>query len=91
MQDTVTVDVLFYQRHPERGWHFKPEAPGCTPDTVNGGMQFIRQLYEKLESKEKSVSRDLTCLECPLLLKLSVNGTMPALLPVLHPLHLSGS
>lgn len=57
MHDTVSVDVLFYQRHPDKGWQFKPEAPGCSPDTVNGGFQFIRQLYEKLDSKEKSVSR----------------------------------
>lgn len=56
MQDSVTMDVLFYQRHPDRGWQFKPEAPGCTSDTVNGGLHFIRELYEKHGSKEKSVS-----------------------------------
>ena len=62
MQGSVTMDVLFYQRHPDRGWQFKPDAPGCTRDTVNGGIQFIRELYERLDSKEKSVSVYLTCV-----------------------------
>ncbi len=56
MQDSVSMDVLFYSRDPDRGWQFKPEAPGCTPDTVNGGMRFIRELYEKENSAEKTVS-----------------------------------
>ncbi len=56
MQDSVSMDVLYYQRHPERGWQFKAEAPGCSPDTVNGGIQFIQELYEKQNSKEKTVS-----------------------------------
>ncbi|KAA6429496.1 MAG: hypothetical protein FRX49_00888 [Trebouxia sp. A1-2] len=55
MQDSVSMDVLFYSRDPDRGWQFKPEAPGCTPDTVNGGMHFIRELYEKENSGEKTV------------------------------------
>lgn len=59
MEDSITMDVLFYQRDPDRGWQFKPEAPGCTPDTATGGMHFIRQLYEKFDSKEKSVSVDV--------------------------------
>ena len=62
MQGSVTMDVLFYQRHPDGGWQFKPDAPGCTRDTVNGGIQFIRELYERLDSKEKSVSVYLTCI-----------------------------
>lgn len=37
-----------------QGWQFKPDEPGCTADTVNG-FTFIRQLYEKVGSKEKSV------------------------------------
>ena len=60
MQDSVSMDVLYYQRDPERGWQFRPEAAGCTPDTVSGGLQFIRELYEKQNSKEKSVSVALT-------------------------------
>lgn len=59
MQDSISMDVLFYQRDPDRGWQFKPEAPGCTPDTASGGIQFMRQLYERFGSKEKSVSVDV--------------------------------
>ena len=55
MQDSISLDVLFYQRHPDRGWQFKPEVQGCTADTANGGLQFIRELYEKHNSEEKSV------------------------------------
>lgn len=55
MEDSVSMDVLFYRRHPDRGWQFQPDTPGCTPDTANGGLQFIRELYEKHNSKEKSV------------------------------------
>ena len=60
MQESISMDVLFYQRHPDRGWQFKPEAQGCTADTANGGLSFIRELYEKHESEEKSVSSSLT-------------------------------
>ena len=56
MQDCVSMDVLFYQRDPDRGWQFKPEAPGSTPDTAAGGIRFIRELYERQDSQEKSVS-----------------------------------
>lgn len=56
MQDSISMDILFYSRDPDRGWQFKPEAPGCTPDTVNGGIRFIRELYEKENSEEKTVS-----------------------------------
>ena len=55
MQDSISMDVLFYQQHPDRGWQFKPEVQGCTADTANGGLQFIRELYEKHNSEEKSV------------------------------------
>lgn len=55
MQDGISMDVLCYQRDPERGWGFKAEAPGCTPDTVNGGIEFIRELYEKQGSKGRTV------------------------------------
>ena len=56
MQDSISMDVLFYQRDPERGWQFKPDEPGCTADTAAGGLQFIRELYERQDSKGKSVS-----------------------------------
>lgn len=56
MQDSISMDVLYYARDPDRGWQFKSEAPGCAPDTVNGGMRFIRELYEKENSDEKTVS-----------------------------------
>lgn len=55
MQDSVSVDVLYYRRDPNRGWQFKPDEPGCTSDTAAGGITFIRELYERGGSKEKSV------------------------------------
>ena len=64
MQDSISMDVLYYQRDPEKGWQFKPDAPGCTPDTVNGGIQFIPELYERLGSKEKTVSEGLPAQLC---------------------------
>ncbi|MBX2802403.1 MAG: glutathione S-transferase C-terminal domain-containing protein [Myxococcales bacterium] len=54
LQDVVSMDVLFYRRDPERGWQFRPEEPGCTPDTVNGA-RFVREIYESVGSAEKSV------------------------------------
>ncbi len=53
LTDVVSMDVLFYRRDPERGWQFKPDEPGCTPDTVFG-YQFLRQIYERVGSTEKS-------------------------------------
>ncbi|MCH9680925.1 MAG: glutathione S-transferase C-terminal domain-containing protein [Deltaproteobacteria bacterium] len=54
LDEVISMDVLFYRRDPERGWQFRPSEPGCTPDTIHG-YTFIRQLYEKLGSTEKSV------------------------------------
>lgn len=54
LESAVSLDVLFYRRDPERGWQFRPEEPGCTPDTVHGA-RFIREIYEREASKEKSV------------------------------------
>jgi hypothetical protein len=35
-------------------WPLRQE-PGCTPDTAAGGISFIRELYERQGSQEKSV------------------------------------
>lgn len=53
LTDVVSMDVLFYRRDPERGWQFKPDEPGCTPDTVFG-YRFLREIYERVDSTEKS-------------------------------------
>lgn len=55
MQDSISTDVLYYRRDPDRGWQFKPDEPGCTADSAAGGIAFIRELYEREESQEKSV------------------------------------
>ncbi len=54
LEGVVSMDVLFYRRDPEQGWQFRPEAPGCTPDTVNGA-RYLREIYEKVGSSERSV------------------------------------
>ncbi|MEO1233964.1 MAG: glutathione S-transferase C-terminal domain-containing protein [Myxococcota bacterium] len=54
LEDAVSMDVLFYRRDPDRGWQFRPEEEGCTPDRVFGA-KFIREIYEREGSKEKSV------------------------------------
>jgi len=54
LEDIISMDVCYYRRHPDKGWTFNPDIPGCTEETVNG-IQFIRELYEALGSKEKSV------------------------------------
>ena len=35
---------------------FFQEEPGCTADTAAGGIRFVRELYERTGSQEKSVS-----------------------------------
>ena len=54
LHDVVSMDTLYYRRDPERGWQFRPDAEGCTPDTVHGN-RFIVELYERLGSAERSV------------------------------------
>ena len=44
------------------------QEPGCTPDTAAGGISFIRELYERQDSQEKSVcfvTSPTTCLTAP--------------------------
>eukprot|EP00271_Cylindrocystis_brebissonii_P008494 TRINITY_DN22864_c0_g1_i1.p1 TRINITY_DN22864_c0_g1~~TRINITY_DN22864_c0_g1_i1.p1 ORF type:complete len:664 (+),score=79.26 TRINITY_DN22864_c0_g1_i1:103-2094(+) len=55
LEETISLDVVSYRRDPQRGWQFKPEIPGCTADTVNGGIGFIGELYQRMGSPEKSV------------------------------------
>ncbi|GAQ81656.1 hypothetical protein KFL_000860280 [Klebsormidium nitens] len=55
LHDVISMDVLFYRRDPDKGWVFNPGEPGCTPDTVAGGIGGIRELYARAGSAEKSV------------------------------------
>ncbi|MEO0592804.1 MAG: glutathione S-transferase C-terminal domain-containing protein [Myxococcota bacterium] len=54
LEAVVSMDVAFYRRDPERGWQFNPEEPGCTNETLYG-YRYVRELYERIESSEKSV------------------------------------
>ncbi len=54
LTDVVSMDVLYWRRDPERGWQFRPDAPGCTPDTLFGS-RYLREIYERVGSREKSV------------------------------------
>jgi glutathionyl-hydroquinone reductase len=47
LEDVITVSVVDPLMGPE-GWHFS-DAPGCTPDTVNG-FEFLRQVYAKADA-----------------------------------------
>lgn len=55
LQNVISRDVVWYRRDPENGWQFNPEEPGCTPDTANGGIKYIVELYKRVDSKERSV------------------------------------
>ena len=43
LEDVISLDIVDFTRE-EEGWRFNPEAPGCTPDTVNG-FKFLRDIY----------------------------------------------
>lgn len=54
LQDVVSMDVLFYRRDPERGWQFRPDEDGCTPDSLFGS-RYVQEIYARVDSKERSV------------------------------------
>lgn len=54
LEDAISMDVAYYRRDPERGWQFRPEEPGCTEDSLFGA-RFVREIYEREGSTEKSV------------------------------------
>ncbi|MEM6273612.1 MAG: glutathione S-transferase C-terminal domain-containing protein [Myxococcota bacterium] len=54
LEAVVSMDVAFYRRDPERGWQFNPDEPGCTNETLYG-YRYVRELYERIGSSEKSV------------------------------------
>jgi putative glutathione S-transferase len=54
LDDVISMDVLYYRRDPDRGWQFRPSEPGCTADTLFG-YQAIRDLYDRVGSRETSV------------------------------------
>jgi glutathionyl-hydroquinone reductase len=54
LQGDISLGVLYYRRNAERGWQFRPDQPGFDADTVNG-VTFIKELYERFDSKEGSV------------------------------------
>ena len=44
LESAVSVDVVDYFKDDSTGWRFNPDAPGATPDTVNG-FGFLREVY----------------------------------------------
>ncbi|MCO4773294.1 MAG: glutathione S-transferase C-terminal domain-containing protein [Deltaproteobacteria bacterium] len=54
LEEVISCDVLWFRRDPDRGWQFRPDEPGCTPDSLYG-MKHVRELYERQGSKETSV------------------------------------
>ncbi len=54
LHDDVSIAWLHFRRHPEQGWQFRPDVDGFGADEVMG-IEFIRELYEREGSAEKSV------------------------------------
>ena len=49
----IGASVVYFRRHPDRGWQFNDRIPGCTADEV-GGERFLSAYYEKVDSTERS-------------------------------------
>jgi len=54
LTDVISLDVLYWRRDPDHGWQFRPDAPGCTEDTLFGS-RYLREIYERVGSAERSV------------------------------------
>jgi glutathionyl-hydroquinone reductase len=54
LTEDISVGVLYFRRHAERGWEFRADQPGFAADEVNG-VTFIKELYEQAGSTEGSV------------------------------------
>lgn len=54
LEDVVGASVVYFRRHPERGWQFNPAIPGCTEDLAEG-RDFVAEHYESIGSDERSV------------------------------------
>lgn len=54
LEAAVSLDVLYYRRDPDRGWQFRPDVDGCTPDSLFGA-RYLRDIYAREGSAEKSV------------------------------------
>jgi putative glutathione S-transferase len=54
LDKVVGATVVFFRRHPERGWQLNPAIPGCSEDPIHG-RRFIVEYYEAEASKERSV------------------------------------
>eukprot|EP00897_Mesotaenium_endlicherianum_P003375 jgi/Mesen1/3065/ME000018S02373 len=55
LEGAISRDVVWFRRDPAHGWQLNPDEPGCTPDTVNGGIKFIEELYQREGSTQRSV------------------------------------
>jgi putative glutathione S-transferase len=54
LDEVISLDTLFYRRDAEHGWQFRPEEPGCTPDSLFG-HRYLVELYQQVGSPERSV------------------------------------
>ncbi|MEL6348441.1 MAG: glutathione S-transferase C-terminal domain-containing protein [Myxococcota bacterium] len=54
LQDVISMDTLYFRRDPDRGWQFRPDIEGFDADSLHG-VRFVRELYERIGSTEKSV------------------------------------
>ncbi len=54
LEDTISVDRVYYRRDPDRGWQYRPDIAGFDADRLFG-HRFVRALYEREGSTERSV------------------------------------
>ena len=54
LEADISADRVYFRRDPERGWQYRPDIPGFDADRLFG-YTFVRELYTREGSKERSV------------------------------------
>lgn len=54
LNEMISVDRVYFRRDPDRGWQYRPDIEGFDRDRLYG-HQFVRQLYAREGSSERSV------------------------------------
>ena len=53
LDNVIGATVLYFRRDPAFGWQVNPAIPGCNEDPVYG-IRYLKQLYARVHSEEKS-------------------------------------
>ena len=54
LQGLISADKVYFRRDPDHGWMYRPDIEGFDADQLYG-HRFVRELYEREGSAEKSV------------------------------------